>query len=395
MPTGRRASDTAGAVQVIADGVLSPANDLVWSSIVRLHGASKLTGVPMVEAELRRSGDLERAGGAVRLSQLASAACGSGEAEAYAGLVHGYAGLRRYEATLSRGLQPARQTAPADVPDAIRAVRERTTGPPVTARTGPGEPISGINPLLLEIHPAIESSAPGTPLPCIRRPHDNELAELVELGAEAGAVFPVMVGGSSTGKTRSCWEAAQPLAARGWHLWSPLYPTPVEAAVTGLGRVEPRTVVWLNDLHRYVAAPHALGERLALALQALLRDPSTTSGLAATVFAKSALPASPRRAMTPSGRQQARRAASVDVRRPTSVACVAVRVPRSPSPTAPPPLAPPPRRAARRHGPGADAHGLDPLSPARSAVSGRKSRSRGPAGRDTKGTSFGLVSTGR
>lgn len=163
-----------------------------------------------------------------------------------------------------------------ELPGLLEQTRERTAGPPVTARTGPGEPISGIDPLLLEIHPAIESSTPGTPLlpTYIRRPHDDELAELVEAGAEAGAVFPVLVGGSSTGKTRACWEAVQPLAARGWHLWRPLYPTPVEAAVTDLGRVGPRSVVWLNDLHRYVAAPHALGERLALALQALLTDPS-------------------------------------------------------------------------------------------------------------------------
>ena len=113
----------ADALQVIADGDLSPANELVWAAIVRLHSASKPTGVPMVEAELRRSGDLERAGGAVRLSQLAYAACGNGEVEAYAGLIHGYAGLRRYEATLARGLQVARQTGPADVPDAIRALQ--------------------------------------------------------------------------------------------------------------------------------------------------------------------------------------------------------------------------------------------------------------------------------
>ncbi|MCX5055105.1 DnaB-like helicase C-terminal domain-containing protein [Streptomyces sp. NBC_00474] len=113
----------ADGAQVIADGDLSPANELVWAAIVRLHGASKPTGMPMVEAELRRTGDLERAGGAIRLSQLASAACGSGEVEAYASLVHGYADLRRYEGALARGLQVARQTAPADVPDAIRALQ--------------------------------------------------------------------------------------------------------------------------------------------------------------------------------------------------------------------------------------------------------------------------------
>ncbi|MFJ9729241.1 replicative DNA helicase [Streptomyces sp. NPDC101209] len=113
----------ADAAQILADGDLTPANELVWAAIVRLHGASRPTGVPMVEAELRRTGDLERAGGAVRLSQLAAAACGSAEVEAYAGLVHGYADLRRYEAALVRGLDVARRTGPADVPDAIRALQ--------------------------------------------------------------------------------------------------------------------------------------------------------------------------------------------------------------------------------------------------------------------------------
>ncbi|MFI6936826.1 DnaB-like helicase N-terminal domain-containing protein [Streptomyces sp. NPDC050287] len=112
----------ADAARILADGDWSePANEVVWSAISRLHGASRPTGVPMVEAELRRTGDLERAGGPVRLSQIASGAYSSGEVEHYADLVHGYAVLRRYQAALARGLQAARITGPTDVPDAIRA----------------------------------------------------------------------------------------------------------------------------------------------------------------------------------------------------------------------------------------------------------------------------------
>ena len=111
----------ADAARILKDGDLSPANELVWQAILRLHGASKPTGYPMVEAELRRTGDLERAGGMVRLSQLAMEACGSGEVEYYADLVHGYAALRSYQAALARGVQAARQVAPTDVSDAIRA----------------------------------------------------------------------------------------------------------------------------------------------------------------------------------------------------------------------------------------------------------------------------------
>ncbi|MEV5177133.1 DnaB-like helicase C-terminal domain-containing protein [Streptomyces flaveolus] len=112
----------ADAGRVLGDGsALSPANEAVWRAITALHGRNQPTGLPMVEAELRRTGDLDRAGGIVRLSQLASAACGSGEVEHYADLVVGYAALRRYRASLVRAEQTARQIAPADVPDAIRA----------------------------------------------------------------------------------------------------------------------------------------------------------------------------------------------------------------------------------------------------------------------------------
>ncbi|MEU0054686.1 DnaB-like helicase C-terminal domain-containing protein [Streptomyces sp. NPDC006309] len=112
----------ADAARVLGDGTaLSPANELVWQAITRLHGRSRPTGVPMVEAELRSTGDLERAGGVVRLSQLAMAACGAGQVEHYAGLVAGYAALRRYQGALARAQQTARLVSPTDVPDAIRA----------------------------------------------------------------------------------------------------------------------------------------------------------------------------------------------------------------------------------------------------------------------------------
>ncbi|MGW4994276.1 replicative DNA helicase [Streptomyces mirabilis] len=112
----------ADAARIVADGEWSvPAHDLVWLAITRLHGAGRPTGLPMVESELRRAGDLERAGGMLALSQLAQAACGSGDVEHYAGLVHGYAALRRYQSALVRGMQGARQTDPLAVPEAIAA----------------------------------------------------------------------------------------------------------------------------------------------------------------------------------------------------------------------------------------------------------------------------------
>jgi hypothetical protein len=84
----------------------------------------------------------------------------------------------------------------------------------------------------------------------------------------------VLVGSSSTGKTRACWEAVQPLAGTGWSLWHPFDPTPAEAALVELARVTPRTVIWLNEAQRYFGDELGEGERIATALHSLLIDPA-------------------------------------------------------------------------------------------------------------------------
>ncbi|MFE9853471.1 replicative DNA helicase [Streptomyces sp. NPDC005576] len=98
-----------------------PHHETIWRAVLALHGRSKPTGLPMVEAELRRSGDLDRVGGFVQLSQIAQQACLSVEVEHYAEIVHGYARLRRYHEALVRGMQTARQADPAGVTGAIAA----------------------------------------------------------------------------------------------------------------------------------------------------------------------------------------------------------------------------------------------------------------------------------
>ncbi|MEU3447331.1 hypothetical protein AB0H29_08870 [Streptomyces thermolilacinus] len=79
----------------------------------------------------------------------------------------------------------------------------------------------------------------------------------------------VLVGSSSTGKTRACWEAVQPLAAEGWRLWHPYDPTRAEAALAGIEHVAARTVVWLNEAQHYLGDVMT-GERVAAALHTLL-----------------------------------------------------------------------------------------------------------------------------
>ncbi|MFD5543982.1 hypothetical protein ACFWIJ_40820 [Streptomyces sp. NPDC127079] len=134
--------------------------------------------------------------------------------------------------------------------------------------------ISECRPLDLEVHHAIHVAAETTELPVyVARDHDIHLQRVVAAARAGQSQMCVLVGESSTGKTRACWEAIQVLAADGWHLWHPFDPTRAEAALAGLASTGPRTVVWLNEAQHYLSAPDA-GEPVAAALQTLLADAS-------------------------------------------------------------------------------------------------------------------------
>nr|WP_237543235.1 hypothetical protein [Streptomyces sp. SID4919] len=145
------------------------------------------------------------------------------------------------------------------------------------ARSVPGRSIGEWQPHDLEVHPAgpgDTASVPGRsgarPMPgYVRRDHDRVLAGLVDDAAAGRSRAVVLVGGSSTGKTRACWEAVQPLAAQGWRLWHPFDPTRAQDALEDLPRVAPRTVVWLNEAQHYLG-DRAAGERIAAAVHRLL-----------------------------------------------------------------------------------------------------------------------------
>lgn len=135
-----------------------------------------------------------------------------------------------------------------------------------------GRPIRQCDPLDLEVKPAGDSTGriAEAVLPrYVRRAHDVALAGVVAKAAGGASAMAVLVGSSSTGKTRACWEAVQPLAELGWRLWHPFDPTRADAALNGLERVGPRTVLWLNEAQHYLGA----GEELAAALHGLLTDP--------------------------------------------------------------------------------------------------------------------------
>ncbi|MFD3722842.1 helix-turn-helix domain-containing protein, partial [Streptomyces sp. NPDC058674] len=146
-------------------------------------------------------------------------------------------------------------------------------------RSVPGRWIGEWDPHDLGVHPAGPGEAASGPgrsgarmMPgYVRREHDRVLAGVVEdVAAAAGrSRAVVLVGGSSTGKTRACWEAVQPLAAQGWRLWHSFDPNCAQDALEDLPRVAPRTVVWLNEAQHYLG-DRAAGERIAAAVHRLL-----------------------------------------------------------------------------------------------------------------------------
>ncbi|WP_329145247.1 hypothetical protein OIU91_10950 [Streptomyces sp. NBC_01456] len=155
--------------------------------------------------------------------------------------------------------------------------RRDTAAAGETAAARVGRPVEEItDAFALEVHPAIDIALPPgagalDPLPTyVERAHDAELRRVVQQAAKGNSEIAILVGSSSSGKTRACWESLPSLPG-GWRLWHPYDPTRPEAALNQLDRVGSRTVVWLNDTQHYLRPPD-LGERVAAKLSTLLND---------------------------------------------------------------------------------------------------------------------------
>jgi TPR repeat protein len=157
-----------------------------------------------------------------------------------------------------------------------------TAGPPTTPSgpARPGRPISACDPFALEVHRAIHASANSghlPPLPAyVERPHDRRMREIADQVLHGSSRMITVVGTSSTGKTRACWELAQHIERREpgrWRIWHPFDPTRLEAAADGISRVGPYSIVWLNEAQHYLAPLNRLAERIAAGLRTLLTDP--------------------------------------------------------------------------------------------------------------------------
>jgi hypothetical protein len=109
-------------------------------------------------------------------------------------------------------------------------------------------PISAWDAQRLGVHRAISAdAAPGQAVPeltvYVERGHDSQLRGL--LSARAGAMMVVVVGGSSTGKTRAAFEAVRQCLPD-WSLLRSLDAADLLDQLRG-GAVGPQTVLWLND----------------------------------------------------------------------------------------------------------------------------------------------------
>ena len=133
--------------------------------------------------------------------------------------------------------------------------------PPGEADRAPpgGVRVSEADPRRLGVHAAISVPGMSDEVPPEYVPRDADAAEhgvraRVTAAAQRGG-FVLLVGGSSVGKTRCAAEAVKALLP-GWWLVHPLGPDQVAALAAA---PTPRTVVWLDELQRYLDGEHGHG----------------------------------------------------------------------------------------------------------------------------------------
>lgn len=77
-----------------------------------------------------------------------------------------------------------------------------------------GQPLASVlDPFVLEVHRPVDPDVPKPDLPVlpayVAREHDAALAAVVRAAAAGTSGIAVLVGGSSTGKTRTCWQGLE------------------------------------------------------------------------------------------------------------------------------------------------------------------------------------------
>jgi hypothetical protein len=126
-----------------------------------------------------------------------------------------------------------------------------------------GVRVRDAQPRLLGVHAAIKDPAAAGELPLyVPRDIDTDLADRLAAGAKGGS-FLLLVGGSSVGKTRTLHEAVKAAVPEWWLV----RPESTARLREMAGGATERTVVWLDELQKYLAPDHCL----AGSVRALLR----------------------------------------------------------------------------------------------------------------------------
>jgi hypothetical protein len=133
---------------------------------------------------------------------------------------------------------------------AVLADGERRPNEEHTASDLAGRPISDWSPVALGVHPSIGGSLPAY----VVRQHDILLRAAMHPGSAVNRLI-VLRGGSSTGKSRSAFEAVRAQLAT----WRVAYPRSVGVLVQRLDfGLRPRTVLWLGELRDYAQSKAGL-----------------------------------------------------------------------------------------------------------------------------------------
>jgi hypothetical protein len=163
----------------------------------------------------------------------------------------------------------------------------RGTGDSVASRLATAWPVNVVSdPVQLGVQRSINVSPPGiesSPLPLyVPRAHDTRLRQVIDAAVESSAMV-VLVGDSSTGKTRALWEAMQHLS-RQWRLYFPVEGRVLRAALADHS-IRPHTVLWLDDARLYLNPElGTLARDNAVMLRELINNPATRPVLVAATL---------------------------------------------------------------------------------------------------------------
>jgi len=114
--------------------------------------------------------------------------------------------------------------------------------------------VRGARPRLLGVHASIQIDPAATDLPVyVPRDLDADLRTAISAAAAQGG-FVLLVGGSSVGKTRALFEAVRVLLPEWWLV----HPADADEIREFARAPTPRTVMWLDELQRYLNQPGAL-----------------------------------------------------------------------------------------------------------------------------------------